>query len=87
MADFHGLPDVRHQKSTSPLSGRQLFKPEKTYCKPNCSSSALDHQQNATTDFVSSKSQLLDILKKKCDKHTFSDLCSMINDFSTEPAC
>ena len=36
------------------------------------------------TEFVSSKNQLADILTKFCDKPAFNDLCSKINDFSTE---
>ena len=35
-------------------------------------------------EFVSSKNQRADILTKFCDKPTFNDLCSKINDFSTE---
>ena len=88
MAELQELQDiVQQQRSTSPFSERQLFQPDQAHFNPIRRSEALDHRQNVFTDFVSSKNWLADILQINFDKKTFSDLCSKVNDCSTDPSC
>ena len=85
MAELQELQDIfRQQGSTSPFSERQLFQPEQTHCNKICSFEALDNGQNRNHRVGLFENELADILTKCCDKPTFNDLCSKINDFSTE---